>query len=91
MKLEELEEKEDFPYRAFVGDNFRSERNLGCGMVFHFIRSHKFDGVLTVFPGLRVAAGICDVLVGVITQGPQEIKLGVMRIVFNLKERKGRR
>ena len=76
---------EDLTYRAFVSDNFRPEGNLGCGVIFHFVRSHKFDGVLTVFPGLGVAAGIRDVLVGVIAQGPQEIKLSVMSIVFNLK------
>ena len=55
-------------------------------MVGHFIGSHELDGVLAILPGHGVAAGVRDVLVGIIAECLQEIELRVMGIVFDLKQ-----
>lgn len=56
-------------------------------MIFHFIGTLEFDGVLSFFPGHGVTACVGDVLIGEIAKRLQEIKLCVVGIVFNLKKR----
>ena len=55
-------------------------------MIFHFIGTLEFNGMLSFFPGHGVTAGVRDVLICKIAKRLQEIKLRVVGIVFNLKK-----
>ena len=67
-KIRETKEKQyqscDVTYGAAISDDFRPEGGFGGGMIFHFIGTLEFDGVLSFFPGHGVTARIRNVLIG---------------------------
>lgn len=73
-------------YDAAISDDFRPEGRFGGGMIFHFIGTLEFDGMLSFFPGHGVSACVRYILIGEIAKRLQEIKLRVVGIVFNLKK-----